>query len=525
MRHWLPINIICLLLLSCASGPRIQRVADPSALIERGMVYTGGDGVRVELVELNTGEAALIRVTGTRTQLDGKVLEHRVNENGTRTEHITQVEGRDHYTVVRERPRFGNGEPKWTLYVRYAEFNGLQIRFDEEASKTLDTVALYRTYEEQRDDGTLEALQRFDREREEQKVEESLDETVQRMAKACQTEVQASIDWSTIDDDMIKELSISGYCSHGLDALRQLCKNEPARAFATEHATRYQCRFGDEMSLSVADQAMTWSVNREGVNMSDFARKALLEQAYGGSTLGGEIAVAETKVCVDEKRERYMVFAPQGSEHPGLLYGDGKRFHVVPHPEMMSEGWFFDPRFFNERHNSGFRGLDLRVHSFVEVEDDASECTVRCGTVETKLPVMPASEVPELVQSMEVGETPWPRLPYALARDRRGTYYLVDRSTEPGRERDFRLYVGPMGNLKRQDMKNVVSDSEGEIFSSKAGELRFIVGKEEARWITGRRQRKLLKVPIAENWQMIYNNLGVYFGVNMGTPCDDYGTP
>lgn len=523
MRHWLPIAITCLLMLSCASNPKTTRVADPSALIARGLVYTGGDGVRVELVELSSGDAALVRVTGTRTKVEGKVLEHRIEENGTRTNYITQIEGRDQYTLVRERPRFGNGEPTWTLYVRYAEFNGLPLSFDEEASKSLDTVALYRAYEEQRDDGTLEALQRFDRQREEQKIEESFDETVQAMAKACQTEVQAAIDWSTIDDETLKDLSISGYCSHALDVMRQLCEHEPARAFAAENVQRFQCRFGDDMSLAIADQTMTWTVNREGVNMSDFARDELRKQPHGGSTLVQQIALSETKVCVDEKRERYMVFAPAGSETPGMLYGDGKKLHVVRSPEMMSEGWFFEPRYFNERHNSNFRGLDLRYYSYVEADDDEPACTIQCGARETKVPLMPASEVPAFMRRIEVGPAPATRLPHALARDRNGIYYLVDRSTEPGRERDFRLYVGPLGNLKRQAMKNVVSDSEGEIFSSKAGDLRFILGKDEALWITRRRERKLLKVPIEDNWQMIYNNLGVYFGVDMGTPCDDYG--
>jgi hypothetical protein len=146
-----------------------------------------------------------------------------------------------------------------------------------------------------------------------------------------------------------------------------------------------------------------------------------------------------------------------------------------------------------------------------------------CGTRKTELALMAADKVPALLGKMQVEPAPMLRVPHALARDRQGTYYFVDRSTEPGRERDFQLHVGKLGNLKRQSMKNVVADSEGEIFSSSAGDLRFIIGRDEALWITGKSERKLLAVPIAENWQMIYNKLGVYFGVDLGNPCDHYG--
>jgi hypothetical protein len=521
MRHWL--SIVCLLLLSCGSSQKpVQRVADPSALIARGLVFTGGEGVRVEVIELNTGNTALIRVTGTRTEVEGKVLEHRIIDDGGRMNYATSIHGRDQYTLVREASRHG-GNPTWQLYVRGSDISGMQLAYDEEASKKLDTVALYRTHEDQRDGGGLEALQRFDRKREQERHEAELAKTQASTKQACGADVAVTIDWSTVDDDLLKELSISGYCEPALDAMRYLCEHEPARAFFAQSVKRYQCRFGGETKLTIADQTMTWAVSREGSNMADFARDALLAQTHGGQTLRQQIALASTKVCADEKSSRYVVFAADGSEQPGMLYGDGKTLRQVRHPDMMSAGWFFEPRYFNPQHNDNFRGLDLRHFSFVEVEDKEPSCTLTCGTHQTKLPLLPADKAAALLASAKVEPAAMPRVPHALARDRQGIYYYVDRSTEPGRERDFQLYVGPLGNVKRQAMKNVVSDSEGEIFSSSAGDLRFILGRDEAQWITGKQERKLLKVPIEENWQMIYNKLGVYFGVSLGNPCDDYG--
>lgn len=519
MRHWL--SIVCLLLLSCGGSQKPQRVADPSTLIARGLVFTGGEGVRAEVIELNTGNTALIRVTGTRTEIEGKVLEHKIIEDGGRMNYATTIHGRDQYTLVREASRHG-GNPSWQLYVRGSDISGMQLAYDEEASKKLDTVALYRAHEAQRDDGSLEALQRFDRKREQERHEAALAETQASAKQACGADVAVSIDWSTIDDDLLKDVSISSYCEPGLEAMRSLCEHEPARAYFGQSVKRYQCRFGSESKLTIADQTMTWAVSREGSNLTDLARDTLLAQTHGGQTLRQHIALATTKVCADEKNSRYIVFAADGSEQPGMLYGDGKTFRQVRHPDMMSPGWFFDPRHYNPQHNDNFRGLDLRSHSFVEVSEKEPTCTVVCGTDKTTLPLLPADKAASMLGSAKIEPAATPRVPHALARDRQGIYYYVDRSTEPGRERDFQLYVGPLGNVKRQAMKNVVSDSEGEIFSSSAGDLRFILGRDEVQWISGKQERKLLKVPIEENWQMIYNKLGVYFGVSLGNPCDDF---
>lgn len=523
MRNVVRIEILCLLLFSCGGGAKpVQRAADPATLIARGLVFTGGEGVRVQVIELKADNAALIQVTGTRSEVEGKVLEHSIREEGDRMYYVTQIYGRDQNTLVREKSRHG-GDPSWNLYVRGSDISGMQLGYDQKASTELDTVALYRKYEDQRADGTLAALQKFDRQREQRDEEKALAETQASTKAACKADVAISIDWSTIDDDTLKELSIAGYCEAGLDAMRQLCENEAARAYLTASVKKYQCQFGGEMKLAIADQTMTWTTSREGVNMDDFARKALHEQPTDKGTLGQQIALSNTKVCADEKNGRYIVFAPEGGDHPGMLYGDGKTFRPVPHPDMMSAGWFFDPRYFNPQNNDSFRGLDLRLHSYVEVEDDAPTCTLMCGTHKTELALMPADKVSDFMSKIQVEPAPTLRVPHALARDQQGTYYYVDRSTEPGRERDFQLYVGKLGNLKRQSMKNVVADSEGEIFSSSAGDLRFVIGRDEALWIKGKSERKLRAVPIADNWQMIYNNLGVYFGLDMANPCDHYG--
>ena len=87
---------------------------------------------------------------------------------------------------------------------------------------------------------------------------------------------------------------------------------------------------------------------------------------------------------------------------------------------------------------------------------------------------------------------------------------------------DFRVYIGRRGKLRMQAMVDVISDSEGEVFATKRGKLRLVVGKGEALWIRGRRQTRLTQVSVKENLPMIYQELGPYWGKPLYTPCDHF---
>ena len=115
----------------------------------------------------------------------------------------------------------------------------------------------------------------------------------------------------------------------------------------------------------------------------------------------------------------------------------------------------------------------------------------------------------------------WKTQGYALARDDKGTYYYVDRMREPEGNKNFRVFIGQRGAMKPAKMKNIVSDSEGDIFYTKKGELRLVLDKSEQTWAKGKKQTKLTVLPVEDNVVLIYSELGVYTGQSLGTPCDD----
>lgn len=230
----------------------------------------------------------------------------------------------------------------------------------------------------------------------------------------------------------------------------------------------------------------------------------------------------KTTICTDGKNH-YVAVAPDERLITALFYGDSKQWFKVPPEEsgMLSGGNFLEPRFISPTKNPSFRGLDMRVYSEVVYNKEKATCEIFCGERKTTLQILPADKAAQLLETAKFVENPRQVAPYALARDDRGTYYYVDRGVTPASQKRFRLFTGPRGNLKLQQMTNVVSDSEGDVFSTKTGSLRLILDKHESTWVAGEKPRALKLVPVHQNLGLIYNELGVYAGQRQGTPCDD----
>jgi hypothetical protein len=251
-----------------------------------------------------------------------------------------------------------------------------------------------------------------------------------------------------------------------------------------------------------------------------------------GETLGERMALEKTAVCTDGK-SHYVVLAPSDKQSVQLYYGNGKTFHRVPLPPWVLTGEdFFEPRFFAPTKSSNFRGLDMRLFSSVNHDVSKQSCSVSCGPRTTPLAIVDDPAKKTLLGAASYEPPLQTRAPHRLARDEEGRYFYVDKGNTPETEKSFRLYVGPKGAMKLQKMTNAVADTEGEIFTTKSGSLRYVTDRQKPpTWIQGKKKLSLTVVPIESvdektgepinNYQLIYNELGVYLGQKLGNPCDD----
>jgi len=119
----------------------------------------------------------------------------------------------------------------------------------------------------------------------------------------------------------------------------------------------------------------------------------------------------------------------------------------------------------------------------------------------------------------------WQRQSKLLARDDDGVYYFVDELREEYGGSGFRVFVGPKGAMKELPMTNVVSDSGGEIYATKTGQLKIIASNQKGAdagkvmWIKGGKKIELTALEPLDNRYLIYRELGIYGSI--GTVCDD----
>ena len=517
------------LALACGGGstpeaeePTAEAIP-PAPSFATTRVLTGPDGARVNIAEFGTDEA-YFQITGVRTPAAGFVFLGTVSDRGGgRIAYITQWDGDDYYPVHREtRP---NGETHWRLFAPGLS-SPLELEYDEALSAQLDGAALHATHVEQTRDGSLEAAQTFDREAAEAHHEEALARDIARTEEACGSVPAFDVRWDSVSDEVLLDTSVSSYCGTLLSAMRSVCRYPPGQALVAS-LERAECVWAEPETWSLEREGatVTWTVSQDTTNLQQKAHAALLaEPTAAGGTLDQAIAWFQTDVCLSADEEHVLVVHPHRREATfGISYGTAETLYHSPQPEMVGRGWFFDPRQFNEGNNSGFRGFDLRFYSHVEVDREAGTCTLTCGERESEWALADGERGVAILREAETRPAPFDREPYALARDQRGVYYYVDRGNTDETRRDYHVYRGRRGAMERLEMRDIVSDSEGEIFSTASGNLRLVVDQDEgSQWIRRGRPRPLRRVPVAENYHLIMHELGVYLGERFELPCDDH---
>lgn len=206
-------------------------------------------------------------------------------------------------------------------------------------------------------------------------------------------------------------------------------------------------------------------------------------------------------------------FAAVPGNTDALFYGDGKVMYQQRAFSSFRDGG---------KGTWSMRMWSPRVNNVADIDGKGGDKgTLTCGKDTFELTRLPDVEAAKLVDQAAFRRHPWKRQAHALSRDDRGTYYYVDRLRDEHGGKGFRLFAGVKGAMKELPLTNIVSDSQGEIFASKRGELRFVQAPNQAIWIKGEKRTELVTVPIEMNLELVYRELGVYEG-SLGTPCDEY---
>lgn len=116
------------------------------------------------------------------------------------------------------------------------------------------------------------------------------------------------------------------------------------------------------------------------------------------------------------------------------------------------------------------------------------------------------------------------RRPHLFARDDSGVYYYVDHLDAAHGGKGFRVFIGKKGAMKQMSLTDVASDSAGQVFSTKTGDLRLVNTaqgdtKPNTKWIRGEKKTDLIQLDLDVNSPIIFKDLGIYKFT--GTVCDN----
>jgi hypothetical protein len=197
-----------------------------------------------------------------------------------------------------------------------------------------------------------------------------------------------------------------------------------------------------------------------------------------------------------------------------VFYGDGKTmyqqriFGSGAEPGGLTNFFMWSPR-------AKRNGAAIEVH--------AGKLTVEC-TQEAKdnrvLNELKADEAKTFFAKATFLPPLWQRQAHFLARDDDATYYYVDQVRDELGGNGYRVYVGMKGAMKEMSMINIASDSAGEIFATKSGQLKIVAGSDgKAYWIKGGKKVELTVLEPSDNHYLIYRELGLYG--KLGAVCED----
>ena len=217
-------------------------------------------------------------------------------------------------------------------------------------------------------------------------------------------------------------------------------------------------------------------------------------------------------VLADAAGGTYVV---KPGEEPRIFYGTGKTLYeqVVTGRSANGAGWSVDvwaPRVPSFQPGSVMRHEDGSFDKFCGGEN------------KTGLSLVTGDKAKAVLDKSQFMSTALVRAPHAFLRDDTATYYYIDVVRQQYGGKGYRVFVGKKGAMKQLPLADVASDSGGEVFATKSGDLRLVLADgrpKTATWIKGDKKTELVVLDSDRDSPVIFKDLGVY-GF-MGTICDD----
>ncbi|MCB0405725.1 MAG: hypothetical protein KDD51_13165 [Bdellovibrionales bacterium] len=226
-----------------------------------GKVYSGSDGVRVEVVDLDstTQKQKLVRISGTDSEIDDVTLLHDEVPDGKGNALQTVVHDDLFWTIRSQDFRWGGKEIVLTLPEDFRKKYNLY--FDEKETKALDKSTILSKYRDQLKSGAVRKVQLYMGDDWKAHTKRTLKEAVDSAKERCGAPLGTRLDWDSMKATVTKTIPVASWCRLPADLLTNWCNSESKTKSKASKLTGLTCTAGSAQNLSLdSSKRLLWTI-------------------------------------------------------------------------------------------------------------------------------------------------------------------------------------------------------------------------------------------------------------------------
>ncbi len=234
---------------------------------QKPLLLVGERGLEVTVATIADEGQALVKMTGVDHPVNGVVfladVEERSNDGRA---YRVEVDGKTRSLLVYA-PSY------WAVSDYSGYIPGIAepqtLKVSEEDTRQLSLDQLTAEYKEQKSQGLQEKLAQFDRDKATLRQQAALKKIDGSASQVCGGAITTSVPWSSLSEEQLNHLSISGYCGQVAAEMEYLCRRNNDLRQKLAEIKAIDCSFNDKLSIQRNEDTLVFTTAKDEPNQRD----------------------------------------------------------------------------------------------------------------------------------------------------------------------------------------------------------------------------------------------------------------
>ena len=238
-------------------------------------VYLGGaQSLKAVILPLkNDDSKALVQVSGVNHAVDRVVFLAEMQDRGQGSVAYRIAYDGQPRTLILKGMNWGN--EYFQVFLPDTGRDGVNVGTVEQGETDPTREALVERYGLQNSEGIQKKLAQFNRDKHVKNTETMLSEKDSEASQACGSTIKTRIDWTSVNDSLLTDVSIGAYCSQVAGEMARICQYHPQFKADLAALQTVQCKFGEVLKLRRQGNEITFMTAKDAANQSDFVNAYL----------------------------------------------------------------------------------------------------------------------------------------------------------------------------------------------------------------------------------------------------------